>query len=192
MKRRVLALLGAVTLLMTLAVVPAQADPPEQADVPFIVLFPDFEHDVAVFWNISRDDFCAWLADGAQGEPPAIEPVSASFHETGQGAVVGSYQATRPLELWVINDPANPVGPCEDTAGQDGPLAIGHAKVTSNDNDLDVSGTRTNAFGDRGRGTVVDGDGGQWHYSWNFTATIDQNGEFNVRTENHNFKKKGK
>jgi hypothetical protein len=191
MKRRVLALLGAVTLLVSVAVIPAQAAPPEQTDEPIFLLFLDSENDLAVFWNITRDDFCQWVDDGFPGPPPVGELVPARTHETGKGALVGSFNATRHIELWNLDDPANPQDPCLDTDGQAGPWATGHADVSSSDNDLDVSGTRTNSFGDRGRGTVEDDNTDLWRYSWNVTAHIDKDFEFTVPAENFNLQKKG-
>lgn len=191
-KRRAIALLGATTLLLTIAVVPAQADPPEQSEEPIMTLFLDDENHMAVFWNVTRDDFCAWEAGGFDGPPPVQELVPAAAHETGQGAVVGTWRATRHLELWDVSEVAEPSGPCEDTAGLSGPWATGYGASAGNDNDLDVSGTRTNSFGDHVQGTVQDGDGGQWHYSSHFRAHIDRDFEFTVKTVNTNLKKKGK
>jgi hypothetical protein len=62
--------------------------------------------------------------------------------------------------------------------------------ASSTDNDLFASGTRTNSFGDLGQGTVYDNDGDSWHYSWNFRAHNDRDGEFSISAEN-NLKKKG-
>ena len=196
MKKRILALVGAVTLLVSVAVIPAQAAPPEQTDEPIFLLFLDFENDKAVFWNITRDNFCAWVASDFEGPPPVGELVPASTHETGQGAIVAKFKATRHLELWNLDDPANPVEACEDTDGQPGPWATGHVNASSTDNDLFRSEdprvrNRTNSFGDVGQGTVHDTDGGSWHYSWNFRAHIDKDDEFSVPTENFNLKKKG-
>lgn len=191
MKKRILALFGAVTLLVTVAAIPAQAAPPERTEEPIFLLFLDFENDKAVFWNITRDHFCAWVASDFDGPPPVQELVPASTHETGQGALVASFRATRHLELWNLDDPANPEGPCPDTDGQPGPSATGRVNASSTDNDLDASGTRTNSFGDVGRGTVSDNDGDKWHYSWNFRAQNDRDGEFSVRTETFNLTKKG-
>jgi hypothetical protein len=43
-----------------------------------------------------------------------------------------------------------------------------------------LSGSRTNSFGDSGKGTVSDAAGGSWHYSWTFHALIDRDFEFNA------------
>jgi hypothetical protein len=193
-KRRILSLVGALALFMTVTAVPVQADPPVQVEEPIFFIFPDVENGLAVFWNITRDDFCAWEASEFTGPPPVTEPITASFHETGQGAIVTSFHASRPIELWKFDDDVPPLlGACEDTDDQTGPWATGVVSVTANDNDLEVSGTRTNSFGDRGRGTVEDGDGGRWHYSWTFRATclVDCEVDFSLKVENTNLQKKG-
>ena len=40
---------------------------------------------------------------------------------------------------------------------------------------------RTNAFGQRGNGSVTDGDGGTWRYGWTFRAVYDNDLEFRAR-----------
>lgn len=179
---------------MTVMAVPGHADPPEVVEEPIFIAFPDLENGVAVFWNITRDDLCAWAAGGFVGPPPVIEPVTASFHETGQGALVASFSATRPLELWNFDDDVPPlIDPCVDTDDQSGAWATGPVSVNANDNDFDVSGTRTNSFGDRGQGTVVDGDDARWHYSWAFRATcvVDCETDFSLKVDHTILKKKG-
>lgn len=46
------------------------------------------------------------------------------------------------------------------------------------DNDLDVSLTRMNSFGDRATAKVADGTGGSWHYSAIFQGQISKDDEF--------------
>ncbi len=191
MKQRFRTLIGFLAVTVVLGALPALADPPETSEEPIFVLFPDFEHDMVVFWNITRADFCDWSDIGFEGDPPVIELVEAKGKETGQGAFVASWQASRDLELWKLDDPGNPQNACADTDGQDGPWASGSARVTGNDNDLDVSGTRRNSFGHRGQGKVTDVSGDRWHYSWNFTAqcSVDCSVDFVVRTQNTNLHK---
>jgi hypothetical protein len=194
MRRRVLALAAAAAMLFTLTAVPAaQADPPAEFNDPIFTLNLDSENWLAIFWNITRDDFCDWVAGGEVDPPPVQDLVPAMGHAAGpDGVFMGTYHATRYLELWNIDDPDNPIGPCEDTAGQDGPWATGYATVTAHDNDLFVSLTRANAFGETGTGTVYDGDGTAWHYSWTIKLKIDKNGEFRVVAENYTLKQTGK
>lgn len=180
-------------LLVALAVVaPVHADPPERTDEPIFGVFPDSEHGFAVFWNITRDDFCTWAAGGFEGPPPVVELVPATNLETGKGAVVASYKATRPIELWSLDSDVPPLtDPCSDTDEQSQAWATGTAHVVYTDNDRFVSLTRMNSFGDRGQGTVQDAGGDAWHYSWAFRAQVDQDGEFSVVHEHFTLKKKG-
>ena len=191
--KRVFALVGIVGLLIATLALPALADPPEQVDDPLFLIFPDVENGLVVFWNVTRAGFCAWEAGGFIGPSPALEDVTISFHETGQGVLNGSYHETRPLELWNMDEGADLSGACQDTDGQSGPFATGDATVTASDNDVDVSGTRTNAFGERGQGKVFDSDGGAWHYSWVFTAQcrVDCTVDFVLRAANNNLNKMG-
>lgn len=147
---------------------------------------------MAAFVNITRHDYCAWETGGFVGPPPVGELVETQLHETGQGALVVTFRADVSIELWMFDDDVPPlVGPCEDTDGQAGPWATGSARIEANDNDLDVSGTRTNSFGGRGQATVADANGDLWHYSWLMRLRISRDGEFAVSAENFNLKKRG-
>jgi hypothetical protein len=183
-----------VALAMALLVlaVPLQAAPPETIEEPVFFIFPDFEYGLAVFWNVTREEFCDWEDSGFAGPPPAGSLIEVTYKETGQGAIVQSFRATGHLELWTLDDDASLEGPCQDTDDQTAPLAVGEARVALNDNDLEASGTRTNSFGDRGQGKVIDGDGGRWHYSWVFHALIDKDGFFTVAVENSNLVRMGR
>jgi len=185
--RRVL-VVAAAFLAAIVAAAPAHADPPEQAEEPIFGVFPDLENGFAVFWNITRGDYCAWQASGFAGSAPVIQLVPATRHEAGQGAVVTSYNATRPIELWVLDSDAAIEDPCSDTDDQSAPWATGAVHVTYTDNDFFVSMTRMNVFGDRGRGTVFDADGAAWHYSWTTRLQLDQDGEFRVVVDNYNLR----
>lgn len=177
-----------VALLLMASAVPAHAEPPEVVEHPFfqLFIFPDTTYDLAVFWNITRNDYCDWAADGFPGPPPIQKPVEVMLKETGKGAVVASFQATRILELWHLDADADLSGPCEDTDDQVGPAAVGTAQVGVNDNDLFVSGTRTNSFGFRGQGRLVGEDGSRWNYSVTFRARIDRQGSFSAMVDRTN------
>lgn len=183
--RRLTALIASLALTLTAALAPVSASPPEEFEEPIFISFPDLTHGVAVFWNVTRDDLCDWIDGGFAGPPPAIQPVTVRFNEVRSGAVVASFRATRHLELWQLDEDADLTGPCEDTDDSTGPWATGSAHVAANDNDLFVSGTRTNAFGERGQGSVVDANGTTYHYGWTFRALIDRSGEFRVVVPNH-------
>lgn len=161
----------------------AEPGPPARADFPIYYVFYDFEHDLSVLWNMTRDDLCLWADAGFAGDPPVQELVPIQVKSTGQGALVYSSHATRPIELW-----GGGFDVLCDTASL---WASGDAHATGSDNDIEVSGTRGNAFGDRAQGTVMDEEGGLWHYSWAFTAQESPE-DFNVRAENYTLKKLGK
>jgi len=55
--------------------------------------------------------------------------------------------------------------------------------LTGHDNDVEVSLTRTNAFGEQLHGSVVDVDGSTWQFSAGVQLRIDRNGEFHFITE---------
>jgi hypothetical protein len=181
--RQPLLILALLSMLMTLAVAPASAAPPAREEVDFFAIALDPEHELVMFWNITRDDFCAWEASDFEGPAPVQRLIPANFVETRQGAVVLLGNGVSTIELWALDEGADLSGPCQDTDAQDGPWAVGTARWTLNDNDLDVSGTRTNAFGERVRGSVVDGAGNTWRFSGHVRLVIDRDGEFRIVSE---------
>ena len=171
-RRRTLVLLLATLLLLTMAV-PANAKRPADDGEPIFLLFPDLENHVSVFWNMTAENFCDWQAGGFEGEPPVEELVPADIVVTDEGAIEAAYNATRPLELWQLDDDVPPlIGPCDDIENQDGPWATGRSRVVAHDNDLEGDTLPVNGFGESGRGTVYDTDGAAWSYSWFFRARI--------------------
>ena len=180
--RRIAATLLAA-LLLSLSATAALAKPPQQISEPLFINFPDPNNGVVVFWNITREDFCAWEATGFEGPPPVEQNITQTLIETGKGAIVSRWSATRSLELWTLNEDADFSGACADTDDSTEPWATGSATVRANDNDLDVSGTRTNSFGDRGNGQVWDQTGERWSYSWVFRAHINRYGAFEVKVD---------
>jgi hypothetical protein len=66
------------------------------------------------------------------------------------------------------------------------PLATGTVRVIVNDNDLDVSGTRTNSFGYTASGTLRRADGTACHFSAMVRALITRDGEFRLLNEDIN------
>lgn len=179
--RRVIASLIALLMLLATSAATVTAAPPSTALVPFFGISLSTDNTSVAFWNITRADYCAWEASGFDGEPPVIELVPIQQHVTGKGAIVMSYMATRPLELWTVDADADLSGPCTDTDGSDEPWAIGTATQRGNDNDLDVTLTRTNSFGGHTHGTVWDATGQAWSYVEMFRAQITQDDEFFLR-----------
>jgi hypothetical protein len=168
---------------------PAHAEPP-RSEEPIFLISPDEDNSLVIFWNTTRDDYCVWEEGGFVDPEPAIEPVTAISIETRKGAIVQSFHATRPIEIWQLDEGADLSGPCADTDEQTGAWATGDARVTLTDNDLDVSGTRTNSFGNRGQGTVTDDTGGQWSYTWAFRAQLDRDGNFTVRVTDYDLEQR--
>jgi hypothetical protein len=128
-------------------------------------------------WTI---DYEAWLEGGEVGpEPPfpdepvggfpeGNDPILTQIKETGQGALVRHQRAKGLVaEIWPMVEDASGVGPCTDTDAGDTPL-VGTGRYHGNDNDLFASGTRGNAYGDRGTITGQDADGNRFTYSWRF------------------------
>jgi hypothetical protein len=66
------------------------------------------------------------------------------------------------------------------------PLATGTVRVVLNDNDIDVTLTRTNAFGHTATGTLQRADGTACHFSAMFRALITKEDEFRLLKEDIN------
>ncbi len=198
MMRRAMSLIGAAALLLALSVPTAAAPPTKFAEnftILFpdvergLVIFINTTRDeyctpavvayeeAVIQWIIDWD---AWFEGGQVGpEPPfpdvpaggfpeGNDPILTQIKETGQGALV-RHQRARGLvaEIWPMIENPPLVGPCTDTDPGDTPL-VGMAQYQGNDNDLFGSGTRGNAFGDRGTITGRDADGEPFRYSWRF------------------------
>lgn len=194
MKSRIVMMLAALALVVPLVALPAGAQAPDRVEEPFFTVFPSTEDGVVVFWNITRDKACDWFEGGFQGPPPVESLVGVQVKETGKGALVARFHHTAHIELWELNDPENMQNPCSDTDGQAGPWAQGAATVSATDNDLDVSGTRRNSFGDVGTGKVTDVSGASWHLSWTFRAhcSVDCETDFTVKADKVNLRPIGR
>jgi predicted RNA-binding protein with TRAM domain len=151
----------------------ARAENPNRSEITdFFVLFPDTDQGVSVFINISARDFCDW----DQASPPPVQDVVVSQGKmTGQGALVTRVkESDLYVEMWEFDeDPSPLIGPCEDIADQLNdpaaqPFAVGSTSYQGNDNDLMGSGTRGNAFGDRGDAVLTSQDDTVYDYSWRF------------------------
>jgi hypothetical protein len=185
MRTRSAALVAAMALALT-AAAPASATP-DTFEEPIFTAFPDLENGLVVFWNISRDDYCAWEAGGFQGPAPVTERVSGRFNVLPSGAVVGGWAMSSSLELWTLNEDAPLTGPCEDTDDSSIAWATGSARVTSTDNDVfhfesvEAGVIRGNSFGEQGSGAVVDIAGESHRYSWGFRAVDGPQGGYRER-----------
>ncbi|HEX6331543.1 MAG TPA: hypothetical protein VF129_09705 [Actinomycetota bacterium] len=192
-RRTLGALLGAGVTIVMLAG-PAVADPPPSSGSVdrFVVtdgfgILADFQNGYWVFANITREGFCDWLAGGEVGPPPALEPNSVQVVDTGSAVVTLFKSGVVPTALHAMTGPDHP---CDGSDPE--PWATGEASVVINDNDADVSGTRTNSFGEHGHGTVFEvATGDAWHYSWHIRLQITRDGEFRIVNEVFRLKKRG-
>jgi hypothetical protein len=168
--------------------VSALAAPPDRFTEPILLISPDFELGLVLFVNMDREtlctpeqvafeeDFLAWIEGGEVGDPPeppqdpeGFKSVSFLVKETGKGAIVQHIRASGlPAEVWEMDPDAPGIGPCTDTDGVLTRVGAGTASFRANDNDLFGSGTRGNAFGDRGVIRLIDEDGDALRYSWRF------------------------
>lgn len=129
---------------------------------------PDLDNGLVVFVNLTRNDFCPWLAGGAVG----IRLGSlVDWHiETGRDqdfvGIVG--QGTLPLELSRLDDDAELTGACTDTDQSTEPFAVGEAEVMMN---VMTQGAETDVM--RGRGTVVDAAGNEYRYHFTGMSGVD-------------------
>lgn len=187
MRSRVISLCAAAMLVVASAV-PAAAAPPEKFSLPAWFAFPDFNIGLVVLINMDRETICtpeqvafeeafiAWLDGGEVGAPPEspVDPdgfdlVTFQEKETGQGAVVQQFKGSRLVaEIWELDADAPGVGPCTDTDDAMHLIGSGTGGFSVHDNDLSGSGTRGNAFGNRGVVNVVDDDGNSFRYTFRF------------------------
>lgn len=185
MRHRALgAVVGASVILGVLAG-PAGADPPPSSGIVqrFVItdgfgVIPDFQNGLWIFANITRQGFCDWLAGGEMGPPPVIDLTFLQAVDTGSAIVILFTAGVVPIAL----HPLTSGHPCD---GSDPDAwATGEANLAVTDNDIDVSGTRTNAFGEHAEGEVEEvATGDVWHYSWHTRFVITQDGEFRIVSE---------
>src|SRR5262245_30657757 len=103
MRKRGLTAAFALAAMAVVFAVPATANPPERFQEPIFLLFPDTENGLAVFVNITRDDYCDWEASGFVGAPPVEQLIESKVVETKKGAFVGSFRANVSIELWRLD-----------------------------------------------------------------------------------------
>lgn len=188
--RRLITLAASAALLAAgLGPTPATATP-EKFEMHLIALFPDFQNNLVVFVNTTREDVCTeamtafeyelaeWFDDGMVGDPPdevegpeGIDPVPVQEVTVRSGAVIVKGDATDVhFELWELDAPEDQtnVGPCTDSDDAMTFVAAGPGTWRVRDNDLDVSETRGNAFGDYGSAIVEDSAGQLYRYTARF------------------------
>ena len=175
----------AIAVLSMLALAAPAAAKPEATQEAWFQIWPDVEHQLVVFFNISRDDFCAWQESDFEGDPPVTALLDGSFNQTPKGAIVFSVGGISSLELWRMDPDAELTGPCEDTDGLHESFADGSAMYGYHDNDLDhgfsvfeLGLSRSNAFGESAQGRVTDAAGMNWNYSWTTRTVGDKTFDF--------------
>ena len=175
----------AIALLSMLALVAPAAAKPQATQEAWFSIWPDVENQLVVFFNIGRDDFCAWQASDFEGAPPVTKLLDGSFSQTPTGAIVFSVGGTSSLELWRMDPDAEITGPCEDTDGLHELFAAGSAMYSYHDNDLDhgfsvfeLGLRRSDAFGESAQGRVTDAAGMDWNYSWTARTVGDKSFDF--------------
>ncbi len=186
--RRAFLCLCAGILLAASSAASAVAAPPAKSAQPVTFIFPDFNLGLVIFINMDRATFCtpemtaweedllAWLEGGEIGDPPVApeEPegfglVSIQEKATGKGAIVTHFKGSGlAAEVWEMDADAPGIGACTDSDGALHRVGAGTARFLANDNDAGGTGTRGNAFGNRGVIDLVDEQGSSLRYSWKF------------------------
>jgi hypothetical protein len=182
---RRIALAVGMTLLFTVALATPVAAKPVVSQGDWFSIQLDIDNGVVAFFNISRDDFCAWEASDFEGPAPVTTLLTIRENETPTGAIVFSASGRSSLELWQLDADADFSGPCPDTDNSAAPWAVGTARYAYHDNDLDHGRSvfelglrRTNAFGESVNGRVVDASGNTWQYSWTLRFVLDKTFDF--------------
>lgn len=172
------------TVLLTLLLVLGAASPavsqPQTVEESDFLVAPFFDHGVVLFANIDRATWCPWALGGFGGDAFPDRPLPVRYHEAGQGALMRHIRADVEVEVWA---PGGGSFEVEDLCGADATLvATGRGLLVWNDNDWDVSLTRTNSYGGGLGATVVDTDGRTWQVRFSVRFQIDRNDEFHLRS----------
>jgi hypothetical protein len=177
--RRFIGTLTAACLVLAMAgPATAQGGRPQVTQEPIWGLVSDFSN-YLLFVNITAENLCAWVEEEDFESPADVnELITVQGKETGKGAWVETFRTTAYAELWAVD--GGEFGPV--CAGEGELLAAGTVWWVSTDNDLFVSGTRTNSFGGSVHG-VLHGADGAWRVSGQFRAQISRDFEFHLRRD---------
>lgn len=157
---------SAVALSLAVAT-PATAIPPHaEENAPLLAVFPDLDNRLIGYLNVTRADWCAWEADGSEGEPPLLKPASPGWERvTGTGEVSGNARDELHLELWPMDDDFALESSCEDTSDATEPIAIGRADVRASQMPLENDDGRGAWLGKIGFNAELTGsDGSRYRY----------------------------
>ncbi len=129
-------------------------------------LFVDPESDLTVIAGLTLDQLAALCAGG----DVTFEPATEQLVFRPDGSIHQLFKAKKATLLLF------------DVAFVDfcavAPFAVGRGNFTGTDNDLTVSGNRTNSFGFRLRGRVAENSGERHHLLAKFHALITRSGAF--------------
>lgn len=169
---------------------PAEATPPHAEDVAVILaVFPDLDNGLVGFVNVTRQDFCAWLAGGTEGPPPLIEATSPAWETVrGDGVVNGTAMTTVHMELWALDPGADLSGPCIDTDEATEPFATGTTDVYSSERGLyDTFNGHGTAGGQmRGVSELTGPEGQEYRYTWFAIEVVRPDGTLQLGDLAHN------
>lgn len=183
-RRSVLAVVFALVAIMV-PISSASADPPAESGIVerfqaqhgfAIIEVPD--DGVWILANFdSLDDFC-------EGPNPA-KPVSVQLVHLPNGVIVFRNNVG---VVPIVVVPMESDDPFADACDNGEAIAWGSWDVRVNDNDIDVSGTRANVFGEHSNGSAVDSDGNHYKVHSHIKLQISKDGEFRVLSEGASFR----
>jgi hypothetical protein len=195
-------LLTVLTLALVMTAVPVAAGPPVRTADPFPFTAPDFDNDLVIFLNTTREEFCTpeqiafeqavadWLAGGGVGPFPEDPDPAPDGHvafpiqqvDTPQGVITTTRRTVEGLvmQLWVLDDSEDQVGvgACLDTDDANELFAAGTGSfrgvVTDFYGAVFAGEASRPMFIDhtQGGGVVTTPDGDRYDYSWFFHQHI--------------------
>ena len=160
---------------------PSSAGVVERFNDPGFAGIPDFDKGLLLLANVNS------VSDACNDIPAGAGNVQVVTLRSG-AVVVLLHDDDIPL---VVTPLAPPDVVCADPASWP-VIATGIGKIRATDNDGDVSLTRTNSFGQRITGRVVDGNGAAWSVQAHFKARITKDDEFILTREGINLVKRGR
>jgi hypothetical protein len=160
---------------------PSSAGVVERFNDPGFAAIPDFDEGLLLFANVNS------VSDACNGIPAGAGNVQVVTLRSG-AVVVLLHDDDIPL---IVTPLAPPEAVCADPANWP-VIATGIGKIRATDNNADESLTRTNSFGQRVTGSVVDGNGDAWSVQAHFKARVTKDDEFILTREGINLVKRGK
>jgi hypothetical protein len=187
---RVTVALAALAVSLAVAA-PATAIPPHaEEDAPLLAVFPDLDNRLVGYLNVTRADWCAWEAGGAEGDPPLLEPASPGWERTtGTGEVSGNVRDELHLEIWRLDEDFALESSCEDTSDATAPIAIGRADVRASQMPLENDDGRGAWLGKIGfEADLTGSDGSRYRYHGHAMELYDGQGNLRRATDSAQFR----